>query len=218
VTNPAGEDDLFGRSVALSRGWFVAGASGRDSGSRTRAGEAFLNLLGAVQLPSTGFAPGVETLLPAQPGELAYADEGGMTLEIPALGESLSVVGVPKSGSGWDVRWLGGEAGYLEGTAFPTWQGNSALAAHATLANGQPGPFAGLEKLRWGDRVVVRAWGQDYVYEVRQNSLVVPGDVGVLRHEELSWLTLVTCQGFDEHSNAFRWRRVVRAVLVEVTN
>jgi LPXTG-site transpeptidase (sortase) family protein len=216
VTNPAGEDDLFGGAVALSREWFVAGASGRDPGSRTRAGEAFLNLLGAVQLPATGFAPGVQTRLPVQPEELAYTDSGGMSLEIPALGEELSVVGVPKSGSGWDVRWLGEQAGYLEGTAFPTWQGNSALAGHATLANGKPGPFAGLDRLRWGDKVIVQAWGQRYIYEVRQNSLVAPGDVRVLRHEELSWVTLITCQSFDELNNAFRWRRIVRAVLVAV--
>jgi hypothetical protein len=40
--------------------------------------------------------------------------------------------------------------------------------------------------------------------------------VGVLRHEELSWVTLITCQSYDEWNNAFRWRRVVRAVLVAV--
>jgi sortase (surface protein transpeptidase) len=64
--------------------------------------------------------------------------------------------------------------------------------------------------------VIVQAWGQRYIYEVRQNSLVAPGDVGVLRHEELSWVTLITCQSYDEWNNAFRWRRVVRAVLVAV--
>ena len=76
----------------------------------------------AKKLPATGFAPNIVTLLPAQPIEKAYADEG-MWLEIPALGVKQSIVGVP--GPDWDVTWLGSQIGYLQGTAFPTWNGNS---------------------------------------------------------------------------------------------
>ncbi len=210
VTDPAGENDLFGKSVALSRDWFVAGASGRNLEAKTRAGEAFLNLLGAVQLPATGFAPDVHTPLPAQPAALAYSQQDEMSLEIPALGQKMAILGVPKSGSGWDVRWLGGEAGYLEGTAYPTWEGNSGLAGHSTLADGSPGPFANLQTLQWGDRVIIHAWGQRYIYEVRENSMVSPDQLKVLRHEERAWVTLITCQGYDEADGAYRWRRVVQ--------
>lgn len=215
VTDPTQEDDLFGKSVAVSRDWFVAGASGRDPESVSGAGQAFLNKLGPVQLPETGFAPGLRTNLPAQPAALAYQGVG-MTLEIPGLGTRLPIQGVPRSGSGWDVRWLGEAAGYLEGTAFPTWQGNTGLAAHSTLPDGSPGPFANLGKLRWGDQVVLHAWGQRYIYEVRQNSLAAPGWTGALRHENLDWITLITCQGYDEANDSYRWRRVVRAVLLSV--
>jgi LPXTG-site transpeptidase (sortase) family protein len=216
VTDPAREDDLFGKSVAVYGEWFAVGASGRDPNSRTRAGEAFLNLLGAVQLPSTGFAPGQQTLLPEQPASLSYAAYGDMTLELPSLGKEMTVLGVPRGDTGWDVRWLGASAGYLEGTAFPTWEGNSGLAGHTVLPDGTPGPFADLVKLSWGDQVIIHAWGQKYIYEVRDNSLVKPGQVDVLQHEELPWLTLITCQGYDETSGSYRWRRVVRAVLVAV--
>jgi LPXTG-site transpeptidase (sortase) family protein len=216
VTNPTQEDDLFGKSVSVSKDWFVVGASGRNPDSVTGAGQAFLNKLGPVQLPETGFAPGVRTRLPAQPANLVYQGYGEMTLEIPALNTSLGVVGVPRSGSGWDVRWLDERAGYLEGTAFPTWQGNTGLAAHATLADGSPGPFARLVELKWGDQVLLHAWGQRYIYEVRQNTLVPPDQLTALKHENLDWISLITCQGYDESADVYRWRRVVRAVLVAI--
>jgi LPXTG-site transpeptidase (sortase) family protein len=216
VTDPTQQDDLFGKSVALSGDWFVVGASGRNPEAVTGAGQAYLNKLGTVQLPDTGFAPGVRTLLPAQPTDLVYQGYSGMLLEIPALQTSLAVVGVPKSGNGWDVRWLGKQAGYLEGTAFPTWQGNTGLAAHSILEDGSPGPFANLGLLHWGDEVILHAWGQRYIYEVRQNSLTSPAQLTALKHEDLDWITLITCQGYDEEAGAYRWRRVVRAVLVAV--
>jgi LPXTG-site transpeptidase (sortase) family protein len=217
VTDPTSEGDLFGRSVSISRDWFVAGASGRNPGAISGAGEAFLNRLGTVQLPSTGFVPKVRTSLPAQPVHLAYQDYGAMSLEIPSLHQKMAIMGVPKSGDGWDVRWLGEQAGYLEGTAFPTWPGNTGLAGHSTLADGSPGPFANLGSLRWGDQVIIDAWGQRYLYAVRQNSLVAPGQLAALQHEDLDWVTLITCQGYDESSGKYQWRRVVRAVLVAVS-
>ncbi len=216
VTDPAQEDDYFGKSVSVHGNWFVVGANGRDPNRKTRAGEAFLSLLGPVQLPETGFAPMVQTALPAQPASLSYQDYGAMTLDIPALDVQMEIAGVPKSGSGWDVRWLGDQAGYLEGTAFPTWQGNTGLAGHTVLSDGKPGPFAKLHTLRFGDQVVIHAWGTRYIYEVRENTMVKPEQLGVLKHEDLDWVTLITCQGFNEKSGDYSWRRVVRAVLVSV--
>jgi LPXTG-site transpeptidase (sortase) family protein len=216
VTDPAGEGDLFGKSVGVSGNWFVVGASGRHPDAKSHAGEAFLSLLGAVQLPAAGFAPGVQTQLPVQPESLAYQDSGALQLEIPALGVQMPITGVPQSGAGWDVRWLGDQAGYLEGTAFPTWEGNTGIAGHTVLADGGPGPFARLYTLGWGDPVIIHAWGKRYIYEVRETSLVKPEALAVLKHEELDWVTLITCQDFDPSSGAYRWRRVVRAVLVSV--
>jgi LPXTG-site transpeptidase (sortase) family protein len=85
-------------------------------------------------------------------------------------------------------------------------------------ANGQPGLFNNLSQLKWGDQVIVHAYGQAYVYEVRSvYNYVQPDDTSsVFRHEDYPWLTLITCRGYDEDSDSYRWRVVVRAVQIEV--
>ncbi|HUV15017.1 MAG TPA: sortase, partial [Pelolinea sp.] len=169
-------------------------------------------------LPRTGFAPGVKTWLPEQPEELLYNDLDNLRVEIPSLNVNLPVVGVTQAAGGvWDLTWLGGQAGWLEGTAFPSWPGNSAITAHVYDANGQPGPFAGLHGLKWGDEVIIHAWGQKYVYEVREiNDWVLPDATDFLPHEDFPWLTLITCKGYDQQSNSYNWRVVVRAVQVRI--
>ncbi len=94
--------------------------------------------------------------------------------------------------------------------------GNSAVTAHVSLPNGRPGPFARLADLGWDDEVIVIVNGLEHVYRVREVLRVAPDDLSILRHEEYSWLTLITCQGYDEARQAYRWRVAVRAVLVEV--
>jgi LPXTG-site transpeptidase (sortase) family protein len=75
----------------------------------------------------------------------------------------------------------------------------------------------GLYGLSWGDKVIVHAWGAQYVYEVRQVTQVEPEATStVLKHEDQPYVTLVTCRGYDEVSNSYKYRVVVRAVLVEV--
>jgi LPXTG-site transpeptidase (sortase) family protein len=66
--------------------------------------------------------------------------------------------------------------------------------------------------------VVIHAWGQEYTYEVRSVSdNVNPKDTSLLtKHEELPWLTLVTCKGYDEAKDKYLWRTVVRAVQIDV--
>lgn len=210
------EDDAFGQSVAIQGDRMLVGANGRDPGSKSKAGEAFVYRIVPVQLPETGFAPGRKTLLPARAPEALAGSAGDLWLEIPALGVEAPIVALPQGGSGWDATWLGDQAGYLEGTAFPTWEGNTAIAGHAYLPNGRPGPFANLGRLGWGDVVYIRAWGQRYVYEVREVLRARPEDVSVLRHETYDWVTLISCQDFDPASSSYPWRAVVRAVLVRV--
>jgi LPXTG-site transpeptidase (sortase) family protein len=142
---------------------------------------------------------------------------GSLWLEIPRLGVQEPIVGVPLTNGEWDVTWLGDQAGWLNGTAFPTWAGNSVLTGHVYDAYGQPGPFVHLNWLWYGDKVIVHAWGAQYVYEVRQVTQVTPGAVSsVIKHEDLPWVTLVTCRGYDPASNSYEYRVVIRAVLVEV--
>ncbi len=170
------------------------------------------------RLPETGFAPGVVTQLPSQPADRAYQNLGDFWLEIPKLNLTMPIVGIPAQGQTWDLTWLWNQAGWLEGTAYPTHAGNSALTGHVYLPNGQPGPFLNLGNLRWGDQIIVHLGGQKYIYEVRQVQQVSPYSLSPLRHEELSWLTLITCREYDARTNTYRSRTVVRAVLVKIAD
>ncbi|MBN2554808.1 MAG: DUF11 domain-containing protein [Anaerolineales bacterium] len=165
------------------------------------------------ELPETGFAPGVVSELPpAQP----YQDMEGMRLIIPALGLDLPIVGVPTGDDGWDLTWLWNQAGYLAGTAYPTWPGNTALTAHVTLPDGTPGPFVDLANLRWGDEIIIESGWQHYIYRVSTQWHVSPRDLSVLGHSDYDALTLITCEGYDVVREIYRGRVAVRAVLMSV--
>ena len=184
-------------------------------------GNSFSALLGIGtpffgSLPGTGFAPGVNTVINPQPVEKAYAQTDGMQLEIPQLGVKAPLVGVPQSGNSWDLSWLGPQLGYLSGTAFPTWAGNSVITGHSYLPSGLAGPFVNLTKLKYGSRIVISAWGQRYIYEVRSVKQVSPTDLSVLGHEDLPVLTLLTCEGFDQAKGTYKYRLAVRAVQIKI--
>jgi LPXTG-site transpeptidase (sortase) family protein len=203
-----------------------AGYSGTDSVSYRACDDlgfcitayVTINVEAVIELPKTGFAPGRVTALPAQTVEKSYLQTGDVYLSIPSLGVQTDIVGVPITEDGWDLSWLGDNVGWLQGTAFPSWAGNSSLTAHIVDAFGQPGVFKDLGSLKYGDRVVVSLYGQEYVYEVRTvEGFVRPDDTSsIFQHEEYPWLTLVTCRGYDEQSDSYIYRIVVRAVLVAV--
>lgn len=164
-------------------------------------------------IPPTGFAPNKITIVPEQPKEKVYTATN-VWLEIPSLGVSMPIEGVPLVNGDWDVSWLVQQAGWLQGTAFPSWQGNSVLTSHVTLADGTDGPFAQLGTLAWGDQIIVRAYGTKYIYEVRQNRTVSPYNTTVFQHEEEAWLTLITCKNYNETTDSYTSRVAVRAVLI----
>ena len=168
-------------------------------------------------LPGTGFTPNRMMVLPIQPADKAYTAMGDLWLEIPKLGVQMNIVGVPQTNGEWDVSWLGNNVGWLQGSAFPTRAGNSVLTGHVWNADNTAGLFRYINNLWWGDKVIIHAWGAQYVYEVRSVKQVLPTNTAVmLKHEELPWITLVTCRGYDEASNAYKYRVLIRSVLVEV--
>lgn len=167
--------------------------------------------------PATGFAPGRVTLLPEQPIEKAYTDLGSLWLEMPSLRVKSGIVGVTPGQQGWDVAWLNQQVGWLQGTAYPTFEGNSVLTAHNFTPDGNAGPFSSLQNLKYGEQIIVHSGGWKYTYEIRSNFLVSANNTYWLtKHEEYSWVTLVTCQQFDEKTQTYRYRRIVRAVLVSI--
>jgi len=168
------------------------------------------------KLPDTGFMPDQITLLPNKPAGLMYSNIDGLTIEIPRLKLKTEILGVPQNlqTGEWDVSWLSDQVGWLNDTAFPTASGNSLLTAHVYLANGEPGPFVDLGTLKWGDRILIRSSGEVYVYEVREIKSVLPSNQTVFKHEEKAWITLITCQGYNERTGEYARRKVVRAVLI----
>ncbi len=173
----------------------------------------------ASSLPTTGFAPNKITSLPEQPANSAYAALGDLWLEIPSLNVKSSIVGVPQNKDNtWDVNWLGNDTGWLNGTAYPTWTGNSVLTAHVTNASGVDGPFAALKSLKYGDQVIVHMGGAKYIYEIRSTKLARPYSTSFAFEslQDHSYLTLITCSGYNPINETYLFRRIVRAVLVEV--
>jgi LPXTG-site transpeptidase (sortase) family protein len=191
---------------------FTIVSASSSGGSSTGSGSS------SVILPSTGFAPGQVTLLPSQPLEAAYSDMNTLRLQIPSLKVDVPIVGVPQTSKGWDVTWLGtAEVGWLNGTAFPTWEGNTVLTGHVTDASGNLGPFAQLKTLKYGDEIVLQAYGETHRYQVQENKLVVPANTQVItEHKDQSWITLITCEYYYEETGEYLYRRVIRAALVEV--
>lgn len=200
--DPGSPINVYGSSSTLVLGVTAGGGSrGIPAGARA---------------PDTGFAPNVKTDLSNVPLESYDSLAGNIWFEIPSLGLKTSIVGVPIKDGGWNVAWLGKQAGWLEGSAYPTWNGNSVITGHVYLSNGLPGPFVNLNQLKYGDTIIVHANGQKYTYEIRTNQTLSPTDSSVFKHEEKSWLTFITCKEYDEKTNTYRKRVVVRAVLVKV--
>ena len=186
------------------------GGSGNGNG-----GGAFTIGLGLI--PVTGFAAGHSTLLPAQPADNVYSSFNTLRMEIPSLGVNVPIIGVAYKDNGWDLTWLGNNAGYLDGSAYPTWSGNSVLTGHVVAATGAPGPFAYIKDLQIGDKINIHFGGQIFIYEVRENRQVMPTRLStIFKHEDYSWLTLVTCEDYNNTRKGYNYRRYARAVLVSV--
>ena len=74
-----------------------------------------------------------------------------------------------------------------------------------------------LNWLWYGQQIIVHAGNVQYVYEVREVLQVAPGAVSsVIKHEDSPWVTLITCRGYNEATDSYKYRVAVRAVLVEV--
>ena len=169
----------------------------------------------ANEIPATGFATDRITMLPEQ--TVKYTSLGNLWLEIPRLKVKTSIIGVPQTGNTWDVTLLGSNAGWLAGSAYPTALGNSVLTAHVWDALNKPGAFYALDKLGYGDRIIVHSYGRTYTYEVWRVMTVSPTNVdAMLYHQEDAWLTLVTCKGYNASTNEYNHRILVRAVLVDM--
>ncbi len=167
----------------------------------------------SVALPLTGFPQGRITPVEQRPRE--GPEPTDLVLAIPSLGIWAPIVGVPPSATGWDLSWLGDQVGWLQGSAFPTWSGNTVLTGHVWNADNTPGIFYRLRQLRFGDRVYLLAGGHTYIYMVQDNRLLRPDqNAEAWVHLEQDWVTLITCEGYLPEAGTYRYRRMVRAVRI----
>ena len=210
--DPADPADFYNTSDTLTL--TPLGAPDDDSTGGNSDASSVRFGVGKFLIPVTGFAPDTVTKL-APPSKIMYAPTG-LTIEIPVLSVKTSIVGVQLEKGSWDVSWLQNQAGWLNGTAYPTWAGNSVLMAHAVDAAGRPSVFSKLKSLNSGEYVFVYDQGFRYTYKVVSNRFVQPDDITILNHEESAYLTLVTCVNYDEKTGTYLQRVVVRAVLVDV--
>jgi len=216
--NGSGTD--FTRTFSMN---IQGGGGGGNGGGGNNGGNSTTSTASTIAtglIPVTGFAPNRVTNLPPQPESAAYQSTGGMTIEIPSLGVNVPIVGVNQTkAGGWDLTWLGNNVGYLNGTAYPTWSGNTVLTAHVNDAANAPGPFAYINELKSGDRIYIHVDGTTFVYQVELTTVVSPyNKTSVFEHEEYSWLTLVTCENYVEKFSRYTSRRIVKAVLISVVN
>jgi LPXTG-site transpeptidase (sortase) family protein len=169
------------------------------------------------KLPDSGFAPGVISKYRDRSANRKNSMiSSNLWLDIPVLSVKMNVVGVPLVENTWDVSWLWDQAGWLEGSAFPSGTGNSVLTGHVYLPDGSAGPLVNLSTMAWGQKIILHSSGQQYIYAVQSVVNVLPSDKTAFLHEDGSWLTLITCKGFDPSSNSYQYRVVVKAKLVHV--
>ncbi len=200
-------------SISGGRGGNNNGGSGGGGGNKSNTNRTISGL----SIPVTGFAPGRVTLLPIQPAEKAYKPLDEIRIEIPTLGINFPIVGVSLTKNNWDLTWLSGKVGYLEGSAYPTFSGNTVLTGHVLDANNNLGPFSDIKGMRLGDKIYLHAYGQVYVYQVQENRKLSPTNTAtVFKHQEYNWVTLVTCEDYNTKTETYNYRRMVRAVLVSV--
>jgi len=188
------------------------GGGGRGRGNTNPPGTT--TTTGAFLIPVTGFAPGRATKLDTSSRSVYAATS--LEIEIPVIKVDTSIAGVESKNGSWDVSWLRDQVGWLNGTAYPTWKGNSVLTAHVVNADGKPGVFHKLKSLGLGEYIFVYNSGYRYTYKVVSNAYVLPNDSTVMKHEEKSYLTLITCDSYDEKTGTYLRRVAVRAVLVDV--
>lgn len=168
------------------------------------------------RLPDTGFPPNQPAVLLPDPLKQHPAAVTDILLSIPLLDVESRIVEVPLRNCEWDLSWLDGWVGYLEGTAFPTWEGNTALTAHNMLPGDIPGPFMNLDQLVYNDPIYIYAWGLKYTYGVISKQVVSPTDFSVLNREDKDVITLISCKVYDPLTDSYLLRVVVKATLLKI--
>jgi LPXTG-site transpeptidase (sortase) family protein len=132
---------------------------------------------------------------------------------IPNLGLDTVIKYVPFNGETWPIAGLKQEVAWMGDTSWPGLGGNTSLAGHITLVNGQDGPFRNLYTLKAGDSVYVYTENKVYTYRVRASQTVADNDMSVIAPTSKPQITLITCWEWDVKAKVYTKRMVVTADL-----
>lgn len=92
----------------------------------------------------------------------------------------------------WETAWHA--AGHHLDSALPGQPGNLVLTGHVSVADKRNAPvFSKLDAVRAGDVVDVYSGDTVYHYRVDDISVVAPDNIRVLRSDQSSTVTLITC-------------------------
>ncbi|NPV65507.1 MAG: DUF11 domain-containing protein [Anaerolineae bacterium] len=173
-------------------------------------------------LPPTAIPiPAAQNTLPSPPEPTVvppFRPQSERELFIPKLGLSSAVpiVNIPLRNRTWDVRDLGQNIGFLQGTtwvdeAAGEFGGNTVLAGHIQITQGVPGPFRDLDLLEVGDSIFLVDRHTIYEFQVSAIDVVAANDVEVTYPTAQQTLTLITCTTWNAFRGVFAERLVVRA-------
>lgn len=134
-------------------------------------------------------------------------------IQIPSLDLESQVELVPVIQGVWDISSLGINVGWLENTSQPNMNGITALVGHLNEKGGVPGPFAQLDKLKWGAEIIVSMGDEIYHYRVVNQTLARERNIKVLKNNESPRLLLITCYrpSWDITSGSYLMRRIIIA-------
>ncbi len=181
----------------------------------------FVEIWGSWATPTPDSLP--DYAIPAPPDDLNQGpygnepDSSAITrILIPRMGLDTVVKYVPYDGSSWLIGGLKQEIAWMGDTSWPGLGGNTGLAGHVDLANGDSGPFWNLADLKPGDQITVWTELNKYIYTMREFRIVGDSDLSVIEPTTNPQLTLITCAGWDPDLRLYLERMVVFADLVKV--
>ncbi len=189
----------------------------------------------AVAEPTATLSPGQPTPVPPTPIPIPTAAGPLLPTEVPSgpapftpqyerelfiprlnLNVAMPIVNIPLRNRTWDVRDLGNQVGFLQGTSWldeaaGEHGGNTVLAGHVQITEDVPGPFRDLDLLEVGDSIFLADTSTIHEFEVYQVDVVAADDVGVTYPTDDQTLTLITCTTWNAFRGVFAERLIVRA-------
>lgn len=187
-----------------------------DRTSLTAAGLALCCGFSLLVVPQAASASAPQAAQTAQTAQTAPAKRAARAPAAasarPRKGAVIARIQISRMRLKTEVREGVGEAvlrrgvGHYPRTALPGQEGNTVLLGHRTTWTR---PFHDLDRVKRGDRIVLRAGGKSYVYKARSSHVVEPTDRRALEPVPFkrrsapngAYVTLITCtpKGSDRY-------------------